>query len=222
MAPTLGRGRSAVQAILGAMRPKSHWQQITESRPDHSHWYIERFKQMAAAGHDLHGEARTVDAMAPRGARILDAGCGPGRVAGELARLGHTVLGVDVDPVLIEEATRVHADVPSAHWAVGDVSDPELAAFADIEPFDVIVCAGNVLTFMAEGTQREALANFARLLAPRGRAVIGFGLQRGYAYDTFLADVAAAGLRLHSLHSTWELHPFDPGADDFVVAILGH
>lgn len=203
------------------MRPKSQWQLITETRPGHSQWYIDRFRQMAEAGQDLHGEARTVDALAPRGGRILDAGCGPGRVAGELARQGHTVLGVDVDPVLVQEAVRVHADLPSASWAVGDVSDPGLPAFADIEPFDVIVCAGNVLTFMAEGTQREALANFARLLAPRGRAVIGFGLQRGYPYDAFRADVEAAGLQVHSLHSTWELHPFDPGRDDFVVAILG-
>jgi len=204
------------------MRPKSQWQLITESRPEHSQWYIERFKQMAAAGHDLFGEARTVDAMAPRGGRILDAGCGPGRLAGELARRGHEVLGVDVDPVLIEEATRTYAELPNATWAVGDVSDPDLPAFAGVEPFDVILCAGNVVTFMAEGTQREALANFSRLLAPRGRAIIGFGLGRGYAYDTFLEDVEAAGLTVHSLHSTWELHPFDQVRDDFVVAILGH
>ncbi|SDB81166.1 Methyltransferase domain-containing protein [Raineyella antarctica] len=204
------------------MRPKSQWQLITETRPGHSQWYIERFKQMAAAGHDLFGEVRTVDAMAPRGARILDAGCGPGRVAGELARRGHDVLGVDVDPVLVEEAARTYAELPNARWAVGDVSDPDVAAFADVEPFDVIVCAGNVVTFMAEGTQRDALANFSRLLAPRGRAIIGFGLQRGYPYDTFRADIEAAGLAVHSLHSTWELHPFDPAQDDFVVAILGH
>lgn len=203
------------------MRPKSQWQLITESRPEHSRWYIERFRQMAAAGHDLYGEARTVDAMAPRAGRILDAGCGPGRVGGELARRGHTVLGVDVDPVLVEEAARTYAHLPEAAWEVGDISDPEVAAFAGVEPFDVIVCAGNVLTFMAEGTQREALANFARLLAPRGRAVVGFGLQRGYAYDTFRTDIKAAGLAVHSLHSTWELHPFDAERDDFVVAILG-
>lgn len=204
------------------MRPKSHWQLITESRPDHSQWYIERFKQMAAAGHDLYGEARTVDAMAPRAGRILDAGCGPGRVGGELARRGHTVVGVDVDPVLVEEATRTYAHLPEASWHVGDIGDPDLAAFAEAEAFDVIVCAGNVVTFMAEGTQREALANFSRLLAPRGRVVIGFGLQRGYAYETFRADIDAAGLAVHSLHSTWELHPFDEAGDDFVVAILGH
>ena len=53
---------------------------------------------MRRDGADLHGEARLIDAMLPRGARILDAGAGPGRVGGELSRRGHTVVGVDVDP----------------------------------------------------------------------------------------------------------------------------
>jgi hypothetical protein len=56
------------------------WLRMIEQNPGHSSWYIERFRAMAAAGDDLGGEARFVDAMAPRGARILDAGCGPGRV----------------------------------------------------------------------------------------------------------------------------------------------
>jgi 2-polyprenyl-3-methyl-5-hydroxy-6-metoxy-1,4-benzoquinol methylase len=76
--------------------------------PAHSSWYVERFRSMAAAGRDLAGEARLLDAMVGRGARILDAGCGPGRVAAELARLGHDVVGVDVDPVLIEAAIEDH------------------------------------------------------------------------------------------------------------------
>ena len=59
---------------------------------------------MEAEGRDLAGEARFVDALAPRAARVLDAGCGPGRVGAFLHALGHTVVGVDVDPVLIVAA----------------------------------------------------------------------------------------------------------------------
>ena len=83
--------------------PKS-WMAIVAENPDHSTWYIERFRSMAAAGDDLHGEARMIDAMVERGARILDAGCGPGRVGGYLAGVGHEVVGVDIDPVLIAAA----------------------------------------------------------------------------------------------------------------------
>ena len=51
----------------------NQWLRMIEQNPGHSAWYIERFRSMAAAGQDLDGEARLVDAMAPRRARILDA-----------------------------------------------------------------------------------------------------------------------------------------------------
>lgn len=199
-------------------RPKSQWQLRTESDPSHSQWYIDRFKSMAAAGQDLLGEARTVDAMAPRGGRILDAGAGPGRLGGELAKRGHEVYGIDVDPILVQEARREHPDV---RWEVGDISDPDLPVYAELADIDVVLCAGNVVTFMAPGTQAEALRIWAQRLAPRGRIIVGFGLDRGYPLEQFRADVAAAGLEVHSEHSTWELHPFSPEADGFLVAICG-
>jgi len=74
--------------------PSPRW--ITDTEPGHSQWYIERFRTMAAEGADLGGEARLVDAMVARGSRILDAGCGPGRIGAHLHDAGHTVVGVDV------------------------------------------------------------------------------------------------------------------------------
>ena len=94
------------------------------SDPGHSSWYVERFRKMAAAGDDLAGEARLVDAMVPRGSRILDAGCGPGRVGAALAAVGHDVVGVDVDPVLIEAA---ETDYPGPRWIVQDLAELDLA-----------------------------------------------------------------------------------------------
>ena len=64
------------------MVERSRWVEITTEDPSHSTRYIERFRSMAAAGDDLDGEARLVDAMAPRRAHVLDAGCGPGRGGG--------------------------------------------------------------------------------------------------------------------------------------------
>lgn len=83
----------------------SGWVELTKANPDHSAWYVERFRKMAAAGDDLAGEARLIDAMAPRAGRILDAGCGPGRVGAILAGLGHEIVGVDADPVLSPRRT---------------------------------------------------------------------------------------------------------------------
>src|SRR5690625_3063597 len=144
-----------------AVVEKSLWARKVEQNPEHSHWYVQRFRSMAAAGADLHGEARLVDAMAERSSRILDAGCGPGRVGGELAQRGHHVVGVDVDPVLIEAA---EADYPGPTWVAQDLAELDLHENAD--PFDIIVAAGNVMTFLAPSTRREVLSRLGDHLAP--------------------------------------------------------
>src|SRR3954452_23024346 len=131
------------------MAEQSIWMQKVKAEPGHSHWYVDRFRSMARAVEDLAGEARLVDAMAPRGARILDAGCGPGRLGGYLSSVGPHVVGVDVDPVLIEAAEQDH---PGPRWLVGDLADLDLPAHGIPEPFDVIVSAGNVVTFLAAST----------------------------------------------------------------------
>jgi SAM-dependent methyltransferase len=198
------------------MVEQSIWMQKVDADPGHSHWYIERFRAMARAGDDLAGEARLVDAMAPRGARILDAGCGPGRLGGYLAKAGHHVVGVDVDPALIEAAEQ---DYPGPHWLVGDLAELDLPARGIAEPFDVIVSAGNVMAFLAPSTRGEVLRRLGAHLSGDGRAVIGFGAGRDYQFSEFLDDAAAAGLAPDLLLSTWDLRPFTEDSG-FLVAIL--
>lgn len=184
--------------------------------PGHSHWYVERFRSMARAGDDLVGEARLVDAMAPRGARILDAGCGPGRLGGYLAAAGHHVVGVDVDPVLIEAAEH---DYPGPTWLVGDLAELDLPTRGVTEPFDVIVSAGNVMTFLAPNTRVQVLARLRAHISGDGRAAVGFGAGREYAFAQFLDDIAEAGFTPDLLLSTWDLRPFTDDSD-FLVALL--
>ena len=198
------------------MVEKSLWTQQIEQNPGHSTWYIQRFRDMAAAGQDLHGEARMVDAMLPRGSRILDAGCGPGRVGGELAGRGHTVVGVDVDPALIQAATTDH---PGPRWLVQDLAELDLAGAGITEPFDAVVVAGNVMTFLAPSTRRAVLGKLRAALARDGRIAAGFGMGRGYPFQEFLADVQAAGLQPDLLLSSWDLRPWREDAA-FLVAIL--
>lgn len=190
---------------------------MLEQNPGHSAWYIERFRTMAAEGADLHGEARLVDAMVGRGARILDAGCGPGRVGGRLAELGHQVVGVDLDPALIAAAEQDH---PGPRWVVADLSELDLASMGVLAEFDVAVCAGNVMTFIDPATRREVLACIRAHLADDGRLVVGFGADRGYPFDEFFDDAAAVGLRDEVRLATWDLRPFTPSSD-FLVAVLG-
>jgi SAM-dependent methyltransferase len=195
---------------------QSAWARISSDDPTHSPAYVERFRRMAAQGADLAGEARLVDALLPRGSRVLDAGCGPGRVGAFLADAGHTVVGVDGDPVLIAAA---EVDHPGPRWIVGDLAELDLPAQGIREPFDAIVCAGNVMTFLAPSTRQEVLRRLRAHLAADGRAAIGFGAGRGYSFEEFLDDARAAGLQPGVLLSTWDLRPFAPDAD-FLVALL--
>lgn len=198
------------------MSQDNGWIKLVEANPGHSRWYLDRFRSMAEAGADLGGEARLIDAMAPRHARILDAGCGGGRVGALLAAAGHDVVGVDLDPVLIDAARQEHA---GPLWIVGDLAELDLPAQDIGEGFDIVVCAGNVMTFVAPVTRREVLRRMAAHLRRDGRVVAGFGAGRGYPFDEFLADAAAVRLTPDVLLSTWDLRPFTDGSD-FLVAVL--
>lgn len=193
------------------------WLKLTTTDPEHSRWYVERFRSMAREGADLAGEARLIDAMVGRGAHVLDAGCASGRVGSFLAAAGHEVVGVDLDPVLVDAARHDH---PGPAWLVGDLATLDLPARGITEGFDAVVCAGNVMAFLAPATRREVLRRMRAHLRDGGRVVVGFGAGRGYEFGDFLTDVAEAGLTPELLLSTWDLRPFTDDSD-FLVAILG-
>ena len=190
----------------------------TDTKPGHSQWYVERFRQMAADGEDLVGEARLVDAMVPRGARILDAGCGPGRHGAYLHAVGHTVIGVDADEELIEASK---ADHPGPTWLVGDLCELDLRAPWITEPFDAILMAGNVIVFVAPGTEVDVLRGLAGHLAPDGFVVTGFHTDRELSVADFDAAVAASGLRIEHRFATWDLRALHEEAG-FAVTVLRH
>lgn len=192
-------------------REPTRWE--TDTSSGHSEWYVERFRRLAAEGQDLAGEARLIDAMLPPRARVLDAGCGPGRVGAVLHERGHTVVGVDADPVLIEAA---QADHPGAHWVVADLAELDLR---DEEPFDGAVLAGNVMVFLAPGTEAQVLRRVAAHVRPEGFVVTGFHVDRELSLADFDAAVLDAGLRLEHRFATWDLRAWHDEAD-FAVSVL--
>ena len=202
------------------------WKEIIAAGPQHSRRYANRWRGFAPEGRDIDGEARLVDAMVPRHARILDAGCGQGRVGGYLARAGHQVVGVDVDAYLIDEAKR---QFPDATWLVGDLAQLlhvlidglENSPHDDTAPaFDVIICPGNVLTFVAAEDRAKVLQGFAEVLVQEGgRAIIGFGAGRGWDFAEFETAAQGAGLAVVQRYSTWDLRAFDDESQ-FLVAVL--
>jgi 2-polyprenyl-3-methyl-5-hydroxy-6-metoxy-1,4-benzoquinol methylase len=170
--------------------------------------YQRRFDELAASGADVHGEATFVAGLGP--ASVLDAGCGTGRVAIELARRGVDVVGADVDASMIATARR---RAPTLTWIEADVRDLVLD-----RRFDVVVMAGNVPLFTAAGTQAALVAGCARHVAPGGALVSGFQLGTGYDLADYDAHCTSSGLLLRERYATWSREPF-PGDGSYAVSV---
>ena len=179
----------------------SRWREETGGERGPS--YDAAFAALAASGVDVHGEADRVAALAPPGGRVLDAGCGTGRVAVELARRGFSCTGVDDDASMLDVARRS----PGVRWLEAD-----LATLALDTSFDVVVAAGNVVVYLAEGTEQEVLRRLAGHLVPGGLLVSGWRTDRmaAPAYD---ALASAAGLVPVERWSTWDADPWSDDAD---------
>lgn len=165
--------------------------------------YAQRWRRMEAAGENPHGEADFVSRFAP--GSVLDAGCGMGRVAIELARRGIETVGVDVDPDLL---ARARADAPELEWELADLTELRLD-----RPFDVVVAAGNVIGFVEESRRSEAVTRCAAHVAPGGRLIVGYQLRRGWpSVDEYERWCVDAGLEPEERWSTWAGDPFVTGS----------
>ncbi len=183
--------------------------------------YDARWDALIEAGESVHGEADLVchllDGLvgpagpddAPTPPCVMDAGCGTGRVAVELAGRGIDVVGVDLDEGMLDTAI---AKAPELDWCRADLVDVDVG-----RSFDVIVMAGNVVIFLAAGTEAAVLANLARHLRLDGLLVAGFQLRGGIDLDTYDRHAAAAGLETVDRWATWDREPFDGG--DYAVSV---
>jgi SAM-dependent methyltransferase len=195
------------------------WQRIARETTgaDYAAAYARRFSSLAARGEDIHGEAGLVTAQVEPPARVLDAGCGTGRIAIRLDELGYAVVGVDVDVTMLREA---RAASPALDWREADLATLDLG-----ETFDLVLLAGNVIPLLEPATLAAAAERLAAHAAPGGLVVCGFGLDAehlpGDCPVTPLAAVdeafAAAGLERQERFATWDRAPYDGGG--YVVTV---
>jgi len=190
--------------------------------------YGAHFARLLAEGADVEGEARLADVLAPRNARVLDAGSGMGRVGAALVARGHRVVGVDFDPEILDQSRRTFPELPLVDSRLDDLTPETLSAAGQPTAYDLVVCVGNVMILLAPDTERTVLGNLAALLAPEGRMLVGFhlrgapsGFSRRYPVDEFVGDCTAAGLEVVHRFASYDLHPFT-GDSEFVVHVLRH
>ncbi|MEU0133929.1 class I SAM-dependent methyltransferase [Streptomyces sp. NPDC006296] len=191
---------------------QDRWAELTGGRAGEE--YAQRFARLAASGQDVHGEATFCAALLPPAARVLDAGCGTGRIAIRLAELGHHCTGVDIDSSMLDVARR---DAPGQRWLHGDLA--RLDALGLESAFDLVLAAGNVVPLLAAGTEPTVVRHLAAALRPGGLLVTGMGLDAAHLplpeppltladFDRWCAD---AGLTLRQRHATWGGDPYEDG-----------
>lgn len=198
----------------------TRWQELAGD--DAGKEYARRIANRAWTGGDMHGEATLCEQWVAPPARILDAGCGTGRVAIRLAERGYHVTGVDSDSSMLAEA---HKTAPELDWVHQDLA----ALSLPVEPFDAIVCAGNVIPLLTEGTLATVLVDLSAQLVPTGVLLVGFGLDAAHlptgCPSTSLAEfdsaLGSAGLALVERLATWNARPYRPGGG-YAVSILRH
>jgi SAM-dependent methyltransferase len=206
----LGFGRRPWLATLAHdMNRESEPNPWLRSRRVSGDEYDTPYERRATAGENVHGEADFVMRLAPRS--VLDAGCGTGRIARELARRGVETVGVDLDEGMLSTARR---KAPALEWHHADLAAIDLGRV-----FDVVLAAGNVMIFLTPGSESAVVANLARHLAPDGALVAGFSLRPGQlGVEEYDRLAASAGLSLVERWSTWDRDPWNPG-DDYQVSV---
>ena len=174
--------------------------------------YERRWDRMKRAGQETHGEADFVTSLDPRPVTVLDAGCGTGRLAIELARRGCDVVGVDLDDDMLGYARR---NAPDLAWVHGDLATVDLR-----RAFDAVIMAGNVMVFCRPEARPRVVANLARHVAPGGVLVAGNTVDAvtgGFDPDELDRAAVAAGLIAEQRFSTWARDPDDQGR--YVVTV---
>ncbi len=175
------------------------WERLTSDAP------VSRIRASVRAGRDRMRQAMLDLLPAPlTGQRVLDAGCGTGALAQELAARGAGVLAIDLSPTLVELARqRSNAAAAAAiEFRTGDMTDPALGEFDHVVAMDSLIHYEaddivRVLATLARRTRRSLVFTFApRTPALAVMHTIGRVFPRGNRAPA-IAPVAESRLRQH-------------------------
>jgi len=136
--------------------------------------------------HNAHYHRWVLRQLPSRPERVLDVGCGAGRLACTLAGLAEQVDGLDRSPVMIDRARRRFPNIANVRWLEGDVLDHGVP-LSD-EGYDAITAVSSVHHMPLE----DGIDRLVGLLRPDGVLVVVGRYRPGTSGDRVLELVALA------------------------------
>ncbi|MGE6742129.1 class I SAM-dependent methyltransferase [Allorhizobium pseudoryzae] len=106
-----------------------------------------------------------------RPSKILDLGCGAGRLALHYGDGGHTYMGIDFSGELIAKGRELNAGQHDIHFAIAQVPHIDVAALPVQPPFDVLIITG-LLIYLNDEAVIRTLQLMADLAAPEALVYI--------------------------------------------------
>jgi magnesium-protoporphyrin O-methyltransferase len=156
--------RARVETYFDRTATKT-WERLTSDAP------VSGIRATVRAGRDRMRDILINQLPADlAGARILDAGCGTGALAFELAKRGADVVGVDISPQLIEIADKRRPDhmQGTLTLSAGDMLDPVLGRFDHIVAMDsMIYYTSTDIARILDGLAPRLNNNMVFTVAPR-------------------------------------------------------
>lgn len=146
------------------------WERLTSEAP------VSRIRETVRVGRERMRElmlSRLPKDL--RGARILDAGCGPGMATIELARRGASVVAADISPQLIDIAElRLPPEFkPRVTFYAGDMLDTRLGAFDAVIAMDsLIYYSADDIGTAIQGLEKRVNGPIVFTVAPRTPALM--------------------------------------------------
>ncbi len=107
-----------------------------------------------------------------RSGRVLELGCGTGRLLLPLARAGHTAVGLDNSPAMLARARARLAREPEAVRARVTLVERDMALLEGLGAFGLVLIPYNTLLHLDPATQRRVLQQVRQVLVSDGRLLI--------------------------------------------------